>query len=194
MVCHHDMSSYGQGMRAVSCLPSPSARGWLLLNAHVGPHGWTRLFSVRTLCWQRLQRHTDRRGLHICCFRNTEMLRGLLFCGSSGRWFNLHHIRLMPRAPPVPEKRFSVSNVDAVVYPSFVFPVTQSTDVDHLSLHVMVRALDTPDKQDLRKLQLLKDELVRRSPGQVALEERDMHVSRYLTKSTHPTNPFAWGI
>lgn len=36
----------------------------------------------------------------------------------------------------------------------------QSTDVDHLSLHVMVRALDTPDKQDLRKLQLLKDELV----------------------------------
>ncbi|CAM9530658.1 unnamed protein product [Ectocarpus fasciculatus] len=34
-----------------------------------------------------------------------------------------------------------------------------STDVDHLSLHVMVRALDTPDKQDLRKLQLLKDEL-----------------------------------
>lgn len=38
----------------------------------------------------------------------------------------------------------------------------QSTDVDHLSLHVMVRALDTPDKQDLRKLQLLKDELVSR--------------------------------
>lgn len=36
----------------------------------------------------------------------------------------------------------------------------KSTDVDHLSLHVMVRALDTPDKQDLRKLQLLKDELV----------------------------------
>ena len=36
----------------------------------------------------------------------------------------------------------------------------QSTDVDHLSLHVMVRALDTADKQDLRKLQLLKDELV----------------------------------
>lgn len=33
--------------------------------------------------------------------------------------------------------------------------------MDHLSLHVMVRALDTPDKQDLRKLQLLKDELVR---------------------------------
>lgn len=32
--------------------------------------------------------------------------------------------------------------------------------MDHLSLHVMVRALDTPDKQDLRKLQLLKDELV----------------------------------
>ncbi|CAM9092624.1 unnamed protein product [Ascophyllum nodosum] len=34
-----------------------------------------------------------------------------------------------------------------------------STDVDHLSLHCMVRALDTPEKQDLRKLQLLKDEL-----------------------------------
>lgn len=39
---------------------------------------------------------------------------------------------------------------------------TKSTDVDHLSLHVMVRELDTPDKQDLRKLQLLKDELVSR--------------------------------
>ncbi|CAM9844197.1 unnamed protein product, partial [Discosporangium mesarthrocarpum] len=34
----------------------------------------------------------------------------------------------------------------------------QATDVDHLSLHVMTRALDTSDKQDLRKLQLLKDE------------------------------------
>lgn len=95
----------------------------------------------------------------------------------------------------MPEKLLyrSISDVDAVVYPSFVFSITQSTDVDHLSLHVMVRALDTPDKQDLRKLQLLKDELVRRSPGQVALEERDMHVSRFFA-STHPTNPFAWGI
>ncbi|CAM9677616.1 unnamed protein product, partial [Phaeothamnion confervicola] len=32
------------------------------------------------------------------------------------------------------------------------------TTVDHLSLHVMVRELDAPDKQDLRKLQLLKQE------------------------------------
>ncbi len=32
-----------------------------------------------------------------------------------------------------------------------------SSNVDHLSLHVMVRELDTPDKQELRKLQMLKD-------------------------------------
>jgi regulator of nonsense transcripts 1 len=30
--------------------------------------------------------------------------------------------------------------------------------VDHLSLHVMVRELDTPDKQELKKLQMLKAE------------------------------------
>ena len=34
-----------------------------------------------------------------------------------------------------------------------------SSSVDHLSLHVMVRNLDTPDKQELKKFQLLKDEL-----------------------------------
>jgi regulator of nonsense transcripts 1 len=33
-----------------------------------------------------------------------------------------------------------------------------SGSVDHLALHVMVRNLDTPDKQDLKKLQMLKDE------------------------------------
>lgn len=32
--------------------------------------------------------------------------------------------------------------------------------MDHLALHVMVRNLDTPDKEELRKLQQLKDELV----------------------------------
>lgn len=39
----------------------------------------------------------------------------------------------------------------------------------------MVRALDTPDKQDLRKLQLLKDELVRFSslPTRFALDGLD---------------------
>lgn len=31
--------------------------------------------------------------------------------------------------------------------------------VDHLTLHTMVRNLDTPDKAELRKFQLLKDEL-----------------------------------
>ena len=33
-----------------------------------------------------------------------------------------------------------------------------SGSVDHLALHVMVRNLDSPDKQDLKKLQQLKDE------------------------------------
>lgn len=33
-----------------------------------------------------------------------------------------------------------------------------SSNVDHLSLHVMVRELDTPDKQELKKLQMLKEE------------------------------------
>eukprot|EP01042_Synura_sphagnicola_P001073 gene1073-1209_t len=34
-----------------------------------------------------------------------------------------------------------------------------TSSVDHLTLHVMVRNLDTPDKAELRKFQLLKDEL-----------------------------------
>lgn len=34
-----------------------------------------------------------------------------------------------------------------------------TTSVDYLSLHVIVRNLDTPDKAELRKLQLLKDEI-----------------------------------
>ena len=35
---------------------------------------------------------------------------------------------------------------------------TQSS-IDHLTLHTLVRNLDTPDKAELRKLQLLKDEI-----------------------------------
>ena len=44
----------------------------------------------------------------------------------------------------------------------------------------MVRALDTPDKQDLRKLQLLKDELVRFRCCRLALPSLDSMGIRYL--------------
>jgi len=33
------------------------------------------------------------------------------------------------------------------------------SSIDHLTLHTLVRNLDTPDKSELRKLQLLKDEI-----------------------------------
>jgi hypothetical protein len=33
--------------------------------------------------------------------------------------------------------------------------------VDHLTLHNMIRNLDSPEKEELKKLQMLKDELVR---------------------------------
>lgn len=36
------------------------------------------------------------------------------------------------------------------------------SSVDHLCLHTMIKTLDTPDKEELRKLQQLKDELVSR--------------------------------
>jgi hypothetical protein len=42
-----------------------------------------------------------------------------------------------------------------LLLPLFVFI---NSAVDHLSLHVMVRELDTPDKQELKKLQMLKAE------------------------------------
>ena len=35
-----------------------------------------------------------------------------------------------------------------------------TSSVDHLTLHNMVHSLNTPDKADLRKLQMLKDEAV----------------------------------
>ena len=33
-----------------------------------------------------------------------------------------------------------------------------ASSIDHLTLHKMVRAIDTPDKEELRKLQALKDD------------------------------------
>ena len=35
---------------------------------------------------------------------------------------------------------------------------TVSSSIDHLTLHMMVKSLDTPDKEELRKLQALKDD------------------------------------
>lgn len=34
-----------------------------------------------------------------------------------------------------------------------------ASSVDHLCLHTMVRALDAPDKAEMRKLQQLKDDV-----------------------------------